>query len=92
MNALQVVWTNPRTISKAEAAFHPSAEQYRERANVIRDSIGGGTGTQERGRLLDMAMEFEQLAAALEEMRCAPAQASGLIALARRSGRSSAFR
>jgi hypothetical protein len=34
-----------------------------------------------------MAIEFEQLATALEDMRSQPPQASGLIALARRSGR-----
>jgi len=56
-------------MTQREAAFHSSAEKYRERANLIRDSIGGTTRTEERNRLLEVAAEIERLAAALEQMR-----------------------
>jgi|1186.fasta_scaffold439868_2 hypothetical protein len=69
MNALQVVQTTPPAITRQEAAFHSSAEKYRERANLIRDSIGETIRTVERTRLLDVAAELERLAAELEQMR-----------------------
>jgi hypothetical protein len=68
-NALQVVRLAPTAITRREAAFHSSAEKYRERANLIRDSIGKTTRTVERTRLLDVAAELERLAAELEQMR-----------------------
>jgi hypothetical protein len=68
-NALQVVRPAPTAITRQEAAFHPSAEKYRERANLIRDSIVEKTRTDERTRLLEVAAEMERLAAELEQMR-----------------------
>ena len=67
MNALPP--TTAKLITRREAAFHASAEQYRTRANIIRGSIGPATGIQERAVLLEMAVEFEHLAAELERMR-----------------------
>lgn len=58
-----------KSITRREAAFHPSAGQYRARANLIRSSIGPATGGPERAALLEMAMGFERLAAELEQMR-----------------------
>jgi hypothetical protein len=69
MNPLQVVRTTPTAITRREAAFHSSAEKYRERANLIRDSIGETTRTVERTALLDAAAELERFAAELEQMR-----------------------
>jgi phosphopantetheine adenylyltransferase len=68
-NALQVVRPTPRALTQYEARFHSSAEKYRERASLIRDSIGGTTRTEERTELLDVAAELERLAAELEQMR-----------------------
>jgi hypothetical protein len=42
---------------------------YRERANLIRDSIGETTRTDERTRLLEVVAEMERLAVELEQMR-----------------------
>ena len=56
-------------MSRRDAALHPSAERYRERANILRRSIGPTMSAQERDNLLAMASEFEQLAATLEQMR-----------------------
>ena len=67
MNAVLPI--TAKSITRREAAFHPSAEQYRARANLIKSSIGPATGGPERAALLDMAMEFERLAAELERMR-----------------------
>ena len=68
MNALLPATTG-KSITRRAAAFHASAEQYRARANIIRSSIGPATGAQERGVLLEMAAEFERLAAELQMMR-----------------------
>ena len=56
-------------MTQREAAFHSSAEKYRERANLIRDSFGKTARTEERTRLLDVAAELERLAVELEQMR-----------------------
>ena len=58
-----------KSITRREASFHASAEQYRARANLIRGSIGRATDDQERGVLLEMAAELERLATELEMMR-----------------------
>lgn len=83
MNALQVVRTTPRAFTQYEAGFHSSAEKYRERASLIRDSISSMKDRAESTRLLAMASEFEELAAGLEQMR-RNREVSGLIGLARR--------
>lgn len=67
MNAVLPI--TAKSITRREAAFHPSAEQYRARANLLKSSIGPAIGGPERAALLDMAMEFERLAAELERMR-----------------------
>jgi hypothetical protein len=59
----------PIYMTPREAALHPSAETYRERASILRRSIGPTISAQERDNLLGMASEFEQLAAALEQLR-----------------------
>jgi hypothetical protein len=64
-----LVPNTPRAMTRRQAAFHPSAEQYRARANLIRGSIGASTGDQQSAILLEMALQFEQLAATLERMR-----------------------
>ena len=58
-----------KSLTRREAAFHPSAEQYRARAAVIRDSIGPATGIQERALFPEIAADFERLATELEMMR-----------------------
>ena len=84
MHALQVIRATSSTITPHEAAFHSSAEQYRKRASLIRDSISSTTNTQEGARLAAVANELDELAAALEGMRM-NRQVSGLIGLARRA-------
>jgi hypothetical protein len=68
MNALLPIPTG-KSITRREAAFHASAEQYRARANLIRGSIGRPTDDRERGQLLEKAAELERLATELEMMR-----------------------
>jgi len=84
MNTLQVIPSIPITITQHEAAFHSSAEAYRQRANLIRDAIGLATGTAESTKLMEEAAKLEQLATILEQMR-SQAQASGLVRLMRRN-------
>jgi len=93
MNTLQVIPSIPITITQHEAAFHSSAEAYRQRANLIRCAIGVTTGTAERMKLMEEATKLEQLAAILEQMRSqgSEAQASGLVRLMRRNRQSSGF-
>jgi hypothetical protein len=82
-NALQLVRTTPRALTQYEAGFHSSAEKYRERASLIRDSMSASIGAEERAQLVAVATDFEELAASLEGMR-ARQQISGLIGLTRR--------
>jgi hypothetical protein len=56
-------------MNKRDATLHPSAEDYRTRANLIRRSIGPKTNIQERDTLMQLARDFEERAAALEQMR-----------------------
>jgi len=91
MNTLQVIPSIPITMTQHEAAFHSSAEEYRQRANLIRCAIEVTTGTAERTKLMEEAAKLEQLAAVLEQMRSQP-QASGLVMLMRRNRYSSGFR
>ena len=65
-----------RLLTSRAAAMHPSAEQYRARANLIRASVGPATGAEQRAVLLEIASEFERLAAELEAMRMKPGSRS----------------
>jgi hypothetical protein len=70
----------PMYLTPREAAFHPSAESYRERANILRRSLGPAVGAQERENLLGIAAEFEQIATALEQMRSKRRRYQGMAA------------
>ena len=54
MNSLEVIPSTPITMTKHEAAFHSSAEEYRQRANLIRCGIGVTAGTAERTKLMEL--------------------------------------
>ena len=56
-------------MNKHEAAFHPAAEQYRERAKLARNSAEFESNADERAKLLVSARQYEQLATSLERMR-----------------------
>src|SRR5919206_2319009 len=58
-NALQLVTTTPRALTQYEAGFHSSAEKYRERASLIRDSMSASIGAEERAQLVAVATDFE---------------------------------
>ena len=56
-------------MTRLEAAFHPSAEKYRERAKLARNSADFESNADERAKLLVSARQYEQLATSLEKMR-----------------------
>jgi hypothetical protein len=56
-------------MDKHEAAFHPSAEQYRKQAKLARNSAEFESNPDERATLLVRAQQYEQLATSLERMR-----------------------
>ena len=56
-------------MTRLEAAFHPSVEQYRERAKLARNSAEFEGNADERAKLLVSARQYEQLATSLERMR-----------------------
>jgi hypothetical protein len=85
MNTLQVV-RPPATMTREEAAFYSSAEEYWKRAGDVRASITSMMENQERAALVATAAELERLAAMLEDMRIRR-PTSGLIGLTRRGRR-----
>jgi len=56
-------------MNKSDAVLHPSAEGYRTRANLLRRSIGPKTDAEQRDTLMELARDFDERAAALEQMR-----------------------
>ena len=56
-------------MDKHEAALHPSAEQYRERASLARGSVDFESNADERSRLFELARQYDELATSLEKMR-----------------------
>ena len=56
-------------MDKLEAAFHPSAEKYREQAKLARNSAEFESNADERAKLLVSARQYEQLATSLERTR-----------------------
>jgi hypothetical protein len=56
-------------MNKRYTTLHPSAEEYRTRANLLRRSIGPKTDAEQRDTLMELARDFEERAAALEQMR-----------------------
>jgi multidrug resistance efflux pump len=73
-------------MTREEAAFYSSAEEYWKRAGDLRASITAMMDNEERATLLASAAELEQLAAMLEDMRIR-CPTSGLIGLTRRGRR-----
>lgn len=56
-------------MNRREAAFHSSAEQYRARAKLARNSADFESSEDDRAKLLVSAREYERLAISLEQMR-----------------------
>jgi hypothetical protein len=56
-------------MTRLEAAFHPSAEKYRKRAKLARNSAEFDSNPDECAKLLVSARQYEQLATSLERMR-----------------------
>lgn len=56
-------------MTRSEAGFHSSAEQYRHRSRLAMDAYSFEADEEKRGKLLDEAREYERLASMLEEMR-----------------------
>jgi hypothetical protein len=85
MNTLQAIQP-PAAMTREEAAFYSSAEEYWKRAGDVRASITSMMENQERAALVATAAELERLAAMLEDMRIRR-PTSGLIGLTRRGRR-----
>jgi hypothetical protein len=56
-------------MERREAAYHPSAETYRKRAGLARNSAEFASSADERSKLIELAHQYEQLATSLERMR-----------------------
>ena len=85
MNTLQVLRA-PAAMTREDAAFYSSAEEYWKRAGDVRASITSMMDDEERAALVATAAELEQLAAMLEDMRIRR-PTSGLIGLTQRGRR-----
>jgi hypothetical protein len=56
-------------MNRREAGFHSSAEQYRARAKLARNSADFESSEDDRAKLLISARKYEHLATSLEQMR-----------------------
>jgi hypothetical protein len=56
-------------MNRREAGFHSSAERYRQRAKLARNSAEFESNEDDRAKLSVSARKYEQLAISLEQMR-----------------------
>ena len=56
-------------MDRREAALHPSAETYRDRAKLARRAADLESNADERSKLIELARQYEELATSLERMR-----------------------
>src|ERR1700693_5622783 len=56
-------------MDRREAAHHPSAERYRDRAKLARRAADLESNADERSKLIDLARHYEELATSLERVR-----------------------